>query len=503
MGVIKRQGIKQTLVNYLATFIGAISVLFVYPRGEGIYSLAGFIIGGATLVAPFISLGANSLTIRFYPHFKDAKKKDNGFLGLVLSYGFFFMALSGIGIYFFGNHFVVGLQKWNFDKSLLETYQWHIYFLAILMVCTNVLTSHSSNFSRITIPAIFNSLIYKIALPLLILLYIAGVLTTATFSYSVLGYYLLGVAGLLFYVNHLGGLNLRTDWSLVNFRLGKEMWLYALIGVVGSFGSALTYQIDRLMVPALIDLKQADVYNISLYIGNSIELPIRSIIAVTGPIIAAAWHNKDLLKINDLYRRASLNLFLIGLFIFLGIWVSIDELFQLTSKYERFKAGQMVVLLVGITKLFDMATSINGQVIGYSKYYYFNLITIAILGISNVFLNYLFIVTLGYGILGPAIASFISITIFNLVRVWFIWYVFKLHPFSVHNLTGLLVAIAVYLIIVLIPNTDVAWLDIGINSILVAILYVPTIYYLKISDDFNEQIVKGVEMIRKFLRIDN
>ena len=80
MGVIKRQGIKQSLVNYFAVAVGAISVVFIYPLDRGTYGLARFIIDGGMFIAPFLMLGFSSVTIRFFPFFKDEERGHNGFL---------------------------------------------------------------------------------------------------------------------------------------------------------------------------------------------------------------------------------------------------------------------------------------------------------------------------------------------------------------------------------------------------------------------------------------
>ena len=74
MGVIKRQGIKQSLVNYFAVVVGAVSVIFIYPLDRETYGLARFVIDGGMFIAPFMMLGFSSVTIRFFPFFKDEKK---------------------------------------------------------------------------------------------------------------------------------------------------------------------------------------------------------------------------------------------------------------------------------------------------------------------------------------------------------------------------------------------------------------------------------------------
>ena len=496
MGIIKRQGIKQSIVNYLATFIGAISIIFVYPHSEGMYGLAMFLTGAAALIAPFASMGANALTIRFFPTFKDTDQNHNGFLGILLLIATCFLLLFGIIIYCFETSFLNTLQKLDFNSDFIGRYNWHAYLLAIILVWTNILTSYSSNFGRIAIPAIFNSLVYKLALPILVLLFIRHHLTENSFAIGVIGYHFLGVLGLIAYIIYLGEFKIRPNLKFLKWPLIKSMSVFALFGLLGSLGSQLTFQIDRVMVPSLLDLKQATIYNIALFIGNSIEIPTRTIIAVTSPIIAQAWYNKDLEKIKELYTRASINLFLIGLLLFLIIWISLDDLFHLTQKYETLKIGQFVVFFVGVTKLFDMATSVNGQVIGYSKFFRFNLIAIIILGVSNVLLNYYFIQIAGWGITGPAIASLISVTLYNIVRVGFIWLKFNMIPFSWKNLIGIGIGLMVFAIASSVPNFGSPFINILINTILISLLYIIPLYALKISEDFNDLINNALKRIK-------
>ena len=488
MGIIKRQGIKQSLVHYLATALGALSVVLVYPYSDGVYALAGFLTGTAALVAPFASLGANSITIRFFPKFSATDQNHFGFLGLILSFATINMLIFWVVLYLLRESLFSVLDTAGFDVGLMQQYGVPIIILSIAVVWTNVLTSYSSNFGRIVIPTIFNSLIYKIALPILVILSIWKFIDPLAFSWYVVGYYLIGVAGLIGYVYYLGEWKVRPQMGFLNWPLVKQMGLFAIIGMLGSLGSTLTYQIDRVMVPTLMDLKQADVYNIALFIGNSIEIPVRTIIAVTSPLIVKAWYDRDTNAIKNLYQKASNNLLIIGLFLFVGIWLSLDDLFQLTSKYELLKAGHWVVFMVGITKLFDLATSVNGQIIGYSKYYYFNLIAVILLGIMNAYLNYAFIEILALGLIGPALASFFSISLFNLLRVWFIWYQFKMLPFLWSNLWATLLAVACYYLVWSVPDIGTPIFDIIKNSVLIAIIFIPFVYYFKLSEDINQVI---------------
>ena len=62
-----------------------------------------------------------------------------------------------------------------------------------------------------------------------------------------------------------------------------------------------------------------------------------------------------------------------------------------------------------------MAFSLNGELIMMSKYFKFNVITILILAVLSIILNYQLIPK--FGMIGAAYASLISILIFNLIKL--------------------------------------------------------------------------------------
>ena len=81
MGIVIRQSIKGTLVNYVGAFIGCVTTLFVVtkflpPEDVGLRSV---IYEAALLVATLAQLGTTSSIMRYFPYFKDNAKGHNGF----------------------------------------------------------------------------------------------------------------------------------------------------------------------------------------------------------------------------------------------------------------------------------------------------------------------------------------------------------------------------------------------------------------------------------------
>ena len=111
---------------------------------------------------------------------------------------------------------------------------------------------------------------------------------------------------------------------------------------------------------------------------------------------------------------------------------------------EIYAPGKWVVFYIGLSKLFDMATGVNQEIVGTSKYYKIDLLFYIFLAVIAVITNLIFIPK--FGITGAAMASAISIFLFNTIRFFFLLYVFRIQPFSLSTLKVLAVFVLTFLI---------------------------------------------------------
>ena len=494
MGVIQRQSIKQSLVNYFAVAIAAIGTVFIYPLDKDSYGLARFIIDTSMMLAPFIMLGFGGVSIRFFPYFKDEKRGHRGFLPFLL------LAILVSSLIFIGIAFMLKDQFYNIYSEKPPIYRQFLPYLlpiGILVAFFNLFFTYSGNFKRIAIPAVFQNLI-KISLPLLILLYVWHSISIEQVINGILLNYILALLGIIIYIYWLGQLKLKLDFSLFSKDRIKEIRKFALYNLFGSLGAVLAFRIDSFMISTLVDFGSNGAFAIAAFIANVIAIPTNAVNQISGPIITEAIKNDDLTQVKKLYQNTSINLLVIGLLLFVCIAASIADLISIMPKNEELQGAVVIVLLIGAAKVIDMGTSINNQIISYSKYYRFGFYAILLMAVFNIIANLILIPE--YKIIGAAVATLLSIGIYNLAKMIFIQWRFKMQPFTMKTLWILLISLAVYVIGVLIPSTEMAILDILIKSLVIGVVYISAVLYFGISPEFENLLNNAAEKIRRYFK---
>jgi len=157
----------------------------------------------------------------------------------------------------------------------------------------------------------------------------------------------------------------------------------------------------------------------------------------------------------------------------------------------------MVVFYLGIGKLIDLGTGVNGQIIGTSNYWKVDFTTNVIYTIIALPLNYLLISH--YQLKGAGIASLISLSFYNLMRFIFLWYKFKLQPYTWKDLLAVVFAGAGVAAAWYIPRLQSIVTDTIVRTIVFSIIFLPAVYFFKISLEVNGLVKKYLSMIKDFL----
>lgn len=494
MGVIKQQGIQHGIVSVVGIVIGAISTIFIYPKDLGFYGLLNTLTNTAQLLLPLVSLGATSLVIRYFPEFRNPAKQHDGFLGLMLLIPLFGIIIF-LGFSWWLNPLIAkGLNQLGFDLILFHTYRWEILFLSILLIYISILTYYISNFGKVVLPNILSNVVVKLLLPALVLLKVLGFggdMLTTLLVIAYLAMFLL----LAFYTFRLGEWHIRFVTSSLTPTLRRDMVVYAFFGLLGTMGTVLTQQIDTVMITSLLGKVQSGSYNFFSFMANTIQFPLTALASIGGPIIAQRLKENNLDEVKHIYQQSSINGLIVGLLIFVGVISNIKDLVGLTANAASLLPLTSVFVFLGLARLFDMATSLNSQIIVYSKYFRFNLFILIFLAIANVWGNYLFIKVLDFGTIGAAIATCISMLVYNLLKLFFIWVKFKMLPFTRATIWLLAIGLLVTGLGTWLQVSSNHVLNILIKSVLIAVIYVSLVYNLRVSAEFNHLISRYLPKI--------
>lgn len=425
MGIIQRQTIKNNLVAFLGVGIGAVSQLFIYPQNVDLKGHFDGIISAAQLIVPFLLLGMPAVMVRYLPYVKgESETRRAGQLLLrSLLVASTALALLVLANWLFGNRLGVG-------QGALRDSRWAIIGVAAGLTYAGIFTAHLVNFRRIAVPVIFNNLLLKIGAPLIVLATVYGYLQDEQTDGWLVALYVAPVLGLLIYAYALGSLRPSYGRLRLEGTSLREIFQLAVFSILGTVGARLALQLDTLSINTILGETDTGLYALPKFIINVMLVPAAAVNAITAPLIASAWRERNFSHLGALYRDTAQVLYAIGGLIFVGAVVCLPYLYGLTPKLEDYRVGYGATLLLGAAQLFDLMTSINGNLIGMTDYFRWNVFFILSLGLLNVFLNYFFLAVLGYGIEGAALSTLVSVLLYNCLKVVFVYRKMRLQPFS-------------------------------------------------------------------------
>lgn len=189
-------------------------------------------------------------------------------------------------------------------------------------------------------------------------------------------------------------------------------------------------------------------------------------------------------------------IFAAGLFIL--IVLNYTEAIHTFDLQEGYLTGFNAFIVLGLARIVDMGTGLNAQIIGTSNYWRFELASGIILLLIMLPLTY--ILTLQYNILGPAIANLVSLTIFNIIRLFFLWKKFRLFPFTIQTLYSLLLAGVCFAICYFSFRGIHGFIGIALRSFVFMLLYAGVVIYFRLTPDIMpviETVGKRVGLVKK------
>jgi len=491
LGLVQRQSFWNTVIAYLGVAIGFVNAMILFPRflDDDQVGLTRILQQAAVIFSQFAALGGNNICLRFFPFFRNQHKHDG--------FAFYTFRLTTIGclvfailIFIFKNYIV---NYYDENSPLFVDYFLMLIPIGIATTYFNLFDSHARSVFRTIVPSFIKDVLLRLLITISISCYALGWLNFE--SFVILFVVMNSVIALVLFLFLVAKkeIHIRAPIKISNMQR-KEMLQYGFYSLITGTSNILVITIDSLMIGAIMDngLQNVAYYTTAAFLISLMTLPARSMEKITYPLIAEFWKQNQLEKINKLYKKVSVTNAVICFMILILLWTNVRDLYSFLP--APYSLGIICVLWLGIGRLIDMMTGINSIIIKTSEHYRYETLFNIIFTTMAVALNYFFIPL--WGMQGAAIATGISIVVFNLLKCGFIYFKIGLWPFEKNHFWIILLGSAVLIAGYYLPlniETD-SWFihafNIGVRSLFALLVFALPVYLLKWSEDINEIVNK-------------
>ena len=442
MGIIAKQSIKGALANYLGVLIGAVTTFFVVTDllTQEEIGLTRVMVDAAMLFAGLAQLGTNASILRFYPRFHTPDRpelRDHGFFGWTLILPFFGFAILAVLFFVFKDNIVAYYAD---DAPLLVDYASLLLPLTFFVLYMTVFETNASVLLHIALPKFVREVVIRVLNLTAYLLYGYRLISLDLFVILFCSSYAVAMLVNFFYLLSLGRISFRPDWHFVSRSLLREVGVYTLFMTATVLAGNI--KLFNSIFIARESLAAAGIYTIACYIANVVEIPYRSLGAISSPIISQAVADGNIAEVNRLGKQVSLHQLLVACMLLFFIWINLTPLFSVIPNGADYVSGMGVVLFLGMANILNSTLSLSTNILNFSKYYAFSLLFISLLTATAILLN-VWLIPL-WGVTGSACATLAAYVVYFTPLLTLLWVRMRVSLFSRKQLWVLLLTLALF-----------------------------------------------------------
>jgi O-antigen/teichoic acid export membrane protein len=485
LGIVQRQASQNTLINYAGVAIGFLNIVILFPLflSEEEFGLTRLVLSMATTMAQLSSFGVHRIAVKFFPVFRKEPHENNGLMiTLLILSGIGFITLTFLYLLFRSNI----LEYYKDDSALFADYYFWIPIVSLGFLAFIVFESFLQALRKTVFTNLLRNVIIRLYWLATLLLYYFGFYSFFGFMVVFMLGYFFTAALCIWQLVRLKEFVLDYNREYSRKRILKPLVNYGLYTLLSGTTLILVTNIDLLMIGALMPdakLQSIAVYAIATYVVSIIYIPTTALVRISAPIVAQDWRQRNLKNIEDIYKKSSVILIFLGGMIFGLITLNIDDL--LSFMKPEYAQARNIIIILGIARLFDMASGINFVLLTVTKFYRIEAFMAIFLLFLVITTNYFLIPILG--VIGAAIGTTTMFVVFNLSVFLFIWARLKMQPYSRATLAMIILGLIAGAIVYFVPiNLNNLMIQIAVKSTLFALLYFMPVYFLKISPDINQ-----------------
>jgi len=490
LGIVLKQSFYNAIITYTGILLGFVLTVILYPHilSPDQYGLTRVLISASFISSQFAHLGIRNSIIKFFPFFKNVSGKEHGML-------FWVLIIPMIGFLLFG------LLFWLFQDLLVEFYidqaplfvEYYLWVLPItfFLLYFEVFNSYLRSLRDSTSGSIVNEILQRIFVIVFLAIYFFGLIDFSTFLLLFAISYAAQPILLITQIYRMGELRLAPNFNILRKKVIKGVSTYGIYSLLGGLTTILVWNVDIMMLGSMAGLADTAIYAIAFYVASVIAVPQRSIEKIASPLVADYIENRQWNLVDEIYKKTSLNQCLTGILVFGLIWLNVDLLFLILP--DEYAAGVWVVLIIGIGKMIDLITGVNGAILVNSKHFRVAFYTNLLLVFLTIATNYLLIPR--YGINGAAIATAFSVFLYNAVKYFYVWWKLNTQPLTARTGIVLLLGVAAILLPATFINFDAMIPELAAKNLIFLFIFLFPVLYFELSNDFNHMIYQFLSKI--------
>ena len=485
MGVIKRQGIKNTIITYIGILIGAINIIFIQPKllTPEELGLTRLLYDFAYMVGLAVPLGLPNIIVRFFPFFRNKDLKHNGFAGFVLAVFFIGFVISAGCLLIFKPLITVHYID---EAALFVNYFNFIIPFTFIVSAITVTTAYCQSLFKSTIPSFLNDICLRLGTIVITILYFNKLISLDYYVYLFIGLYAIELLIIIGYILLVDTISFIPDKALLKLYSIKTMMMFGLLLCLASVASFGIRKIDAILI-GTISLGLVGVYTTAVFISSFIEVPLSALERISHTKIADSFAKQNFIEVEKIYTDSVKYLLVIGGLLFIGINTCTGYVYKIGGLPDAYVQCIDVVYIVSVGALINISTGINSAIMFYSKYYVLGTVLLVITLVITVLLNLLLIPV--YGIYGAAVASTLGSLLFNFSKFIFIYYKFKFQPYTLKSLIIFSIIFTITFVGYILPDLfGKSLLNVLYKGSVVSLLYIMCVYKLKFAPEIFEMI---------------
>jgi O-antigen/teichoic acid export membrane protein len=393
-----------------------------------------------TLVTQIFTFGGSlSVIMKFYPKYKNTEELKKFISSVIItSYILLFFAIMFL---FLSKSVIISYYK---NNSLND----YFIFIPLYLILSHT-TEICERLSRVLFVSVESNVIRNIYFKFINFGFLIFMFFEKTDFKTYLIFFLilnLLTVGLLI---RLSIRNLKLKWTLSDlipdFSFIKQFLNYAFFMMVSSLAGVASNNVDKIMIGHYLSFGQTGIYSVAMALTTVMNIIFDSFSRITQPQLSECIEDNDKVGLKKTYLANLYNNIYFGVIAFVLITLlSLDILSFFGKEYQ---SGYYVIIIICIGQLVNLSAGMCGEIISLSTYYKFDFYSRAVQIFVIVVSNAVFIPA--FGITGAAVATTSNFIIYDLIKIFYAYKKFGVHPFTAMTLkiysTGLVVGVMIFL----------------------------------------------------------